>query len=63
MKVKLLMYLNQSMVRLHQIYRKSLVKGLSWIIDSFLDHTINISKHNDSCYIKLPKELDHPKNV
>ena len=42
---------------------KSLGKGLSWIIDSVIDHNIKISKCNplagSSC-IKLPKELDHP---
>ena len=44
--------------------QKSLGKGLSWIIDSVIDHIISISKHNplarSSC-IKLPKELDHPR--
>ena len=35
-----------------------------WIIDSVIDHSINISKYNPlagSSYIKLPKELDHPR--
>ena len=39
---------------------KSLGKGSRWIIDSVIDHTINISKYNPlagSSYIKLPKEL------
>ena len=39
-------------------------KGLSWIIDSVLDHTIIISKYKPLAgrsYIKLPRELDHPK--
>ena len=39
-------------------------KGSDWIIDSVMDHTISISKYNSlvgSSYIKLPKELDHPK--
>ena len=44
--------------------QKSLGKGLSWIIDSVIDHIISISKYNplarSSC-IKLPKELDHPR--
>ena len=43
--------------------QKYLGKGLGWIIDSVIDHTINISNYNpldDSSYIKLPKELDHP---
>ena len=42
--------------------QKSLGKGSGWIIDSVIDHTINISKYNylsGSSYIKLPKELDH----
>ena len=41
--------------------RKSLGKGLRWIIDSVIDDTISISKYNPlagSSYIKLPKELD-----
>ena len=44
--------------------QKSLEKGLGWIIDSVVDHTINISKHKPlscSSYIKLPKKLDHSK--
>ena len=44
--------------------RKSLGKGLDWIIDSVIDHTISIPKYNPSAgssYIKLPKELDHPR--
>ena len=42
--------------------RTSLAKGLSWIIDSNVNHTINISKYNPvagSSFIRLPKELDH----
>ena len=34
------------------------------ILDSVVDHTINISTYNPlacNSYIKLPKELDHPK--
>ena len=44
--------------------RKSLRKGSGWITDSVIDHTISISKYNPlagSSYIKLPKELDHPR--
>ena len=44
--------------------QKSLGKGSGWIIDSVSDHTISISKYNllaGSSYIKLPKELDHPR--
>ena len=45
--------------------QKSLRKGSGWINDSVVDHTINISKYkplSGSSYIRLPKELDHPKN-
>ena len=44
--------------------QKSLGKGSGWIIDSVIDHTISISKYNPlagSSFIKLPKELDHPR--
>ena len=44
--------------------QKSLGKGSGWIIDSIIDHTISISKYNtlaESSYIKLPKELGHPR--
>ena len=44
--------------------QKSLGKDSGWIIDSVIDHTISISKYNPlggSSYIKLPKELDHPR--
>ena len=44
--------------------QKSLGKCSGWIIDTVIDHTISISKYNPlvaSSYIKLPKELDHPK--
>ena len=36
------------------------------IIDSVIDHTINISKYNPlagSSFIKLPTELHHPRKV
>ena len=45
--------------------QKYLGKGSGWIFDSVIDHTINISKYNSlpgSSYIKLFKELDHPRN-
>ena len=46
--------------------QKSLGKGLAWIIDSFIDHIINISSYNPlagSSYIKLLKELNHTIKV
>ena len=50
-----MMYLNQSELNLYQTF---LGKG------SGIDHNINISKYSSSAgtsYIKLPKELDHPR--
>ena len=44
--------------------QESLGKGSGWITDSVIDHTVSISKYNPlagSSYIKLPKELDHPR--
>ena len=44
--------------------QKPLGKGSGWIIDSVIDHTINISKYNpvaENSYIKLLKELNHPR--
>ena len=44
--------------------RKSLWKGSGWIIDSVINNTISISNYNPlvgSSYIKLAKELDHPR--
>ena len=44
--------------------RECLGKTLAWITDSAVSYSINISQHNplsDSNYIKLPKELEHPK--
>ena len=44
--------------------QKYLGKSSGWIIDLVNDHNISISEHNPlagSSYIKLPKELDHPK--
>ena len=46
-----------------QIY---LGKNSSRIIDLVINHNVNISKYNPfagSSYIKLPKELHHPKIV
>ena len=40
-------------------------KGSGWITDSFVDHTIDISRHkplSGSSYIKISNELDHPKD-
>ena len=42
----------------------SLGQCSGWITDSMIYHNINISKYNSlggSSYIKLPKELDHPR--
>ena len=44
--------------------QNSLGTNSEWIIDSFIYHTISISKCNPlagSSYIKLHKELDHPR--
>ena len=44
--------------------QKHLREGSGWIIDSIIDHTISISKYSPlagSSYIKLPKELNHPR--
>ena len=41
-------------------------KGLGWIIDSIVDHEINISKYNHlagGIYIKLLKKLEHSKKT
>ena len=51
-------------VKITSNIQKYLGKVSSWIIDSVIDHIINISKYNPlagSSYIKLPKDLDHPK--
>ena len=45
--------------------QKFLRQDSGWITDSVMDHNINISKNNllaGEIYIKLPKELDHPRN-
>ena len=58
--------LNQSIVLLYQT-RKSLCENISGlIINSVIDYDINISKYKPLAgisYIKLPKELDHPRKV
>ena len=44
--------------------QKSSGKGSGWIIDSVIDLTSSISKHNPlagSSYIRLPKELSNPR--
>ena len=44
--------------------QKNLGKGTGWIINSVIEHKINISEYNPlagSTYIKLPKALDHPR--
>ena len=54
------MYFNQSILQ----FQKSLGKSSGWIIDSVIEHNINISKYNPLAgrsYLKLPKELDHPR--
>ena len=58
-----MMCFNQPILQLYQTYKKSSGKGSGWIIDSIIDHTSSISKHDPlvgSSYIKLPKELHHP---
>ena len=43
---------------------KYLGKGSGWIINSVVNHTINISKYNSlagSSYSKYPKELSHAR--
>ena len=45
-------------------FHNTLEKGSGWVIDSVLHHTINFLKHEPLSginYIKLPKELDHPR--
>ena len=44
--------------------QKSLGNGSDWIIGSVIDHAISISMYNPlagSSYIKLSKELHHPR--
>ena len=60
----LMMYLNQFILPVISNMQTSLGKNSGWIIDSVIDHNINISSCNhlagSSC-IKLTKELDHPQ--
>ena len=63
MKVTLMMDLNVYSTIVSKI-QISLGQGSGWIIGSVIDNSINISKYNPlagSSYIKLPKELEHPK--
>ena len=44
--------------------QKSLGNVSNWLIDSVIEHANSISKYNPlagSSYIKLTKELDHPR--
>ena len=46
--------------------QKSLGQDSDWIIDSVIDHSLDISNYNQlpgSNYFKLPKELDYPTTV
>ena len=61
--VKLMMYLNQSTAQLYQA-NKNLLQKVQFVLLITVDLLINILKYElskDSSYIKLPKELDHPK--
>ena len=65
-KAMLTMNLDLLILQLCQKYKKLLGIGLGWITDSVIDQNIYILKCNSSAgssYIKLPKELDHPKKV
>ena len=55
------MFLNQSILQLFQNYSG---KDSGWISNLVINHAISISKYNPLAghsYIKLPKELDHPR--
>ena len=59
-KVILIIYLNRFIVQLYQIYKKTLEKGLGWIIDLV---TVNVSKYkllSDSRFF-FTKKLHHQK--
>ena len=59
----LMMCLNEFILVMSNM-QKSLGKGSGWVIDSVIEHNISISKYNplaESSYIKLQKELDHPR--
>ena len=54
----------QSIHTKHIRYTKFIRKRTGWIIDLVIDHANSISKYNPlagSSYIKLPKELEHPR--
>ena len=56
--MKLMMYLNQSILQLYE----NIQKGSAWTIDSVINQNIHISNYNflaASSYIKLLKKLDH----
>ena len=60
--------INKNGINLYYSYIKNiqtiLRNRLGWIIDSVIEHNINISKYSPlsgSSYIKLPKELHHPR--
>ena len=58
----LMTYLSQPILKLYHTSTKIWGKGSDWIIDSVIDHDINISEYNPlngSSYINLMKELDH----
>ena len=64
MKATLMIYLNQSIVLSYQAYKKSLAQGSGRIIDSVINHNINILEYNPlagNSHIKLPKHLGHPR--
>ena len=59
-KVTLIIYLNRFIGQLYQIYKKTLEKGLGWIIDLV---TVNVSKYkllSDSRFF-FTKKLHHQK--
>ena len=59
-----MIYLNQPILQLNEAYKEILGKGSGWVIDSVIDHDINISQWNfltGRNYIKLTKELDHQR--
>ena len=69
-KKDLLLLVNKSIEKVpdslytEEQYQSFIRKKKGWIIDTVTDHTIGISKYNPlagSSYIKLLKELDHPR--
>ena len=59
-----MMYLSKSLSKLYQTCKNNLEKVRVGIIIAIVNHTINILKYkplSGSSYIKLPKELDYPK--